>query len=73
MKLVRPRGRVPTSAIPRFFYWVKVGIDTLFAHTWLIFAIIGGISGYYIENTLEMLIFGVVVGAAIGYISDEGK
>ena len=73
IRLIRPRGRPPVRTIPNIFYWIDVIINTLFKNPWLLLGIIGGIGGYYIENTFEMLIVGFIVGAAVGYILIEEK
>ena len=73
IRLIRPRGRPPEKIISSIFYWIDVIINTLLKNTWLLLGIIGGIGGYYIENTFEMLIVGFIVGAAVGYILIEEK
>ena len=71
IKLKRPRGGTPSKPVPSVLYWSKVLIRTLFVNTWLLMGVIGGVGGYYIGNTFETALFGLVLGIAMGRLFSE--
>lgn len=39
----------------------------------LLMGIVGGIGGYYIGHSFEMIIVGFVIGSALGFVIFEGR
>ncbi|MCK5660158.1 MAG: hypothetical protein KAH86_02285 [Methanosarcinales archaeon] len=77
IKLTRPPGRPPTHIFPSIIYWVCVIVGTIIAtiatNLMLLMAVIGGIGGYHIGNSFEMVIIGTLLGAVIGFFLFEGR
>lgn len=77
IKIKRPPGRPPTKFIPSIIYWVYVVIgtiiETVFANLILFMALVGGVSGYYIGHSFELVLIGIIMGIVFGFIFFEGK
>jgi len=73
IKLRRPRGRPPTDIISSIFYWIHAVVGTVLMNPTLLMGIVGGIGGYYIGHSFEMIIVGFVIGSALGFVIFEGR